>query len=44
MTTEDWNYIFIERLGLLCGDSEPSPEQIATARQDADNYVKERKR
>jgi hypothetical protein len=37
-----WDYAYTERLGLLCGDSEPTPEQIAMARQDADNYVKER--
>lgn len=33
------DYRFNERIGILCGDAEPTPEQIAIAQDDAVNWL-----
>ena len=43
MTPEEqteWNYIFQERIGIMCGDGEPTDEQKAIARKEADEHIK----
>ena len=39
----DWNYIYAERLGILCGDEVPTPAQKEMAKKDADEYTFDRK-
>ena len=34
----EWNYIYAERIGLLCGLAEPTPEQKQMASDDADKW------
>ena len=36
---EEWNYRYQERLGILCGAADPTPEQDALARGEADQIV-----
>ncbi len=33
--TEEQTYRYEERLGILCGDAKPTPEQVAIARNEA---------
>jgi hypothetical protein len=33
-------YRYAERLGILCGTNDPTPEQIEEAMKDADEYEK----
>ena len=43
MSTEEsfeWEYIYQERLGMLCEDREPSPEEVQMACKDANEAVK----
>ena len=35
----EWHYRYTERLGILCGSSEPTPEQIEIAKREADEAV-----
>jgi hypothetical protein len=35
----EWDYRYIERLGMMCGASEPTREQIAQAAVCADHVV-----
>lgn len=37
---DEWNYVYNERLGILCEDNEPTAEQRAIAKQDADEAVR----
>lgn len=37
--TEEWNYRYAERLGVLCEDREPTDEQKRMARDEADLAV-----
>lgn len=44
MTAEaytEYLYRYNERLGILCGSSEPTPEQIEMAKKQAEEDVKE---
>lgn len=45
MTTEElkaeWNYRYEERLGILCEDLRPTPDQRRIAAQEADQTVRE---
>lgn len=36
---EEREYRYHERLGILCADAEPTPEQIEIATQEADDWV-----
>ena len=36
----EWTYRYTERLGILCGASEPTVEQIQLAAKEADDAVK----
>lgn len=38
--TEEWNYHYDERLGILCGSATPDPWMERLARQDADAAIK----
>lgn len=40
---EEWEYRFNERLGIMCEDREPTPEQVRVARTEADKAVAELK-
>jgi hypothetical protein len=37
---EEWNYHRDERLGILCGSTEPEPWMVRLAEQDGDRAVK----
>lgn len=37
---EEWLHIYQTRLGILCEDREPTEEQRAIAKQDADEAVR----
>jgi hypothetical protein len=39
--SEEWRYIYEERLGMLCGRGEASPEQIAIAMRCADRHLRD---
>jgi hypothetical protein len=39
--SEDWKYVYRERLGMLCGDDIPTREQVEIARRTADLYMKD---
>ena len=44
MTTDqqtDWNYLYHERIGIMCGTGEPTPEQERYARESADEQIKQ---
>lgn len=36
---EEWLYRYNERLGILCGDGEPTEEQKQIAAQEADEWM-----
>ena len=36
---QEWDYRYEERLGILCGDKEPTVEEIAIAGAEADKAV-----
>ena len=38
---DEWLYRKSERLGILCGAADPTPEQIEIAEREADAAVKE---
>ena len=38
---EEVRYRYQERLGLLCGDLDPTPEQISIARAEAEEWRRE---
>lgn len=40
----EYTYVLQERLGMLCGDAKPTPEQVAMARLDADRAVRKLER
>lgn len=42
--SDEWNYRVQERLGILCGTDEPTPEQREMAEKDANNAIRELKR
>lgn len=35
----EWLYLYTERLGILCADAKPTPEQSAMAAQEANEAV-----
>lgn len=35
----EWNYIRLERLGIMCEDRQPTPEQECIAHEEADRAV-----
>lgn len=37
----DWTYLYLERLGILCEDREPTVEQERMAREEADAWALE---
>ena len=37
----EWNYRVTERLGILCGADEPTPEQLALAQEEADDALRQ---
>lgn len=37
--TQEWTYRYTERLGLLCADDKPTPEQVAIAESEADAAI-----
>lgn len=39
---EEWKYRYEERLGILCGSAEPTPEQILIAKEEADADLRDR--
>lgn len=44
MTAEqqaEWDYRYQERLGILCADQEPTAEQKAIAKAEADEWVRQ---
>lgn len=36
---EEWVVIYSTRLGILCGEGEPTYEQMRIAREDADRHI-----
>lgn len=36
----EWNYLYHERIAILCGTNEPTPEQDRIARDEADAAIK----
>lgn len=36
----EWDYVYTERLGHLCGKDKPTPDQEALAKADADAAVR----
>lgn len=38
---EEWDYRYHERLGIMCGTDEPTPEQVAIAKLEADQAIAE---
>lgn len=46
MTREEqreWAYLKEERLGILCADHRPTPEQVAIAEAEANQWLKEQR-
>jgi hypothetical protein len=37
----EWNYRVTERLGIMCGTDEPTPEQLTLAQEEADDALRE---
>jgi hypothetical protein len=37
----EWNYLVTERLGIMCGADEPTPEQLQLAQDEADDALRE---
>jgi len=35
----EWDYIYTERLSILCEDRDPTPEQVRIARTEADHHI-----
>ena len=38
--SQEWLYRYEERLGILCGTADPTPEQIKIAEDEADDCVR----
>lgn len=38
---EEWDYRYHERIGIMCGTAEPTPEQEQLARQEADATIQQ---
>jgi hypothetical protein len=38
-TEYEWQYVYTERLGMMCGGNPPTPEQKAIAMREANEHV-----
>lgn len=41
--TLEWSYLYVERLGILCGKDEPTEEQRRIAAKEADEQIERMK-
>lgn len=39
MNDEEWMYLFVERIGMICGCADPSDEEIIAAARDVDRIM-----